>query len=580
MEGRNKKGLVNDARGLRKERRAKSRRRKAGLFVVLAAVAAVLVGVSTGGFLQGKGSQSKSGAGPKHGYASVLRPDVRSNPMKAPSTFPPTISNVTYRDIASQLPGLSWKDLGEAHQSVLDPSWASIRVQAPDRDEGYYAVFLKKRGKSWQAERSVLIDQNTYPKDPNAVLRDVPRDLSKTLEFPQQTSGPASNPADFAVKVIENQTAEKGKWTAGKVRGSGDYYVVPVEDKKDKKRHTNVYLTAGGGLYTVVAIGQDVTSTEAPGFPKDLVKQKETAGPEKVRFDPATAVTNGNIDQASIQAGLKEAQSAVEGYPGVAGFYAVDLKSGSGYGVRPNEEFFTASVIKVPVMIAVFRRIDEGKLSYKDVYKTKREDYATGAGGLQWEPVGTTQTIEDYLWLMITQSDNVATNALTRIVGGRDYVNQVAHSLGANDTLLYQKVSSERAAAPDLDNRSTPKDMATLLSSIYQNKAAGKQSCREMINLMEQNNLEFWMEAGVPPDVKVANKGGWIDRTYNDAGIVEYGKRPYVLAVFSKYGPPSLQAGGNMIALVSKGVWHSESGNVLEKKTVKERAKVNAKAKR
>ena len=580
MEGRNGKVSSSEARRLRKERRSKSRRRKAGLFIVLAAVAAALIGFSTGGLFQGKSSQSKTGGNPKHGYASVLQPDVRSNRVEAPSTFPPTIANIAYRNIASQLPGLSWKDIEEAHQSVLDPSWASIRVNTPDREEGYYAVFLKKKGKSWQPERSVIIDQNTYPKDPNAVLRDVPRDLSKTLEFPQQTSGSAASPAEFATKVIDNQTAEKGKWTAGKVRSSGDYYVVPVEDKKDKKRQTNVYLTAGNGLYSVIAIGQDITSTEAPGFPKDLVKQEKTASSEKAHFATDKTVVHGGIDQKSIQSGLKAAQSAVEGYPGVAGFYAIDSKSGAGYGVRPNEKFFTASVIKVPVMIAVFRRIDEGKLSYKDVYKTKREDYATGAGGLQWQPVGTQETIEDYLWFMITQSDNVATNALTRIVGGREYVNQVAHSLGAKDTLLYQKVSSERAASPSLDNRSTPKDMATLLSAIYENKADSEQSCHEMISLMDQNNLEFWMEAGVPPDVKVANKGGWIDRTYNDVGIVQYNKRPYALAVFSKFGPPSLQDGGNMIALVSKGVWQAESGNVLEKDTVKKRAKVNPKAKR
>ena len=88
-----------------------------------------------------------------------------------------------------------------------------------------------------------------------------------------------------------------------------------------------------------------------------------------------------------------------------------------------------------------------------------------------------------------------------------------------------------------------------------------------MIGFLEQNNLEFWMEAGVPPDVKVANKGGWIDRTYNDVGIVEYDKRPYVLATFSKYGPPSLQTGGNMIALVSKGVWQARIGETSSKRT-------------
>jgi beta-lactamase class A len=160
-------------------------------------------------------------------------------------------------------------------------------------------------------------------------------------------------------------------------------------------------------------------------------------------------------------------------------------------------------------MAAVYRKIESGDLKYSDTFKTTEDDWAAGAGWLRWDTPGATTTVEDALWLMMTQSDNVATNALVRLVGGPEYVNEVAQDLGAKDTVLHWKLSSERAAVPSLDNRTTPRDMAKMLASIKRGDATGEFGTKEMIGLLEQNQLEYWMEAGVPPGIPVANKGRW-----------------------------------------------------------------------
>ena len=89
---------------------------------------------------------------------------------------------------------------------------------------------------------------------------------------------------------------------------------------------------------------------------------------------------------------------------------------GFGYGVRP-DEFFTASIIKVPVMVAVYRKVDEGELSFSQMIEIKRRIGRPGPGGCSGSGRGR-QTVGDLLLLMMTQSDNVATNALVRTVGG------------------------------------------------------------------------------------------------------------------------------------------------------------------
>lgn len=544
----------------------KLKRLKLAVFGVLVIVAAGSAALNLGLF-PGKRDASAYNRHPRqhHHYSRVLDPTMGQPPLPKPSSS--SIANAAYETISPELPTLGKGGVRDAHQSVLDPSWASVRVQANGKD-GYYAVFLHKTGDIWHPERSVLVQQgyslqDASPKDVKAVVEDLPKDLTIELSPSYQASSIASTPEAQAIEAMEQDVPKDGKWKATAEKNSGRYHVVQVQNEKHKTQRTRVYITGEKGDFSVAGIGQNLTSADLPDFPEKLVKKTPRYTPEQAHIEPAKPVFHGDVHKGRVGRGLKKAERYVKNYPGIAGFYVLDLKSGSGYGVRPDEPFFSASVIKVAVMVAVYRRIDEGKLHYKDKIKIKKQDKAPGSGNLQWEPAGTPHSVEDYLWLMITRSDNVATNVLTRAVGGRDYVNKVARSLGARDTVLYQKLSDNRAAVPSLDNRTTPHDMATILAKIYEGKAASRQSCKEMVDLLRHNNMEWWMEAGVPPSVKVANKGGWLDSTFNDAGIVEYKKRPYVLAIFTQYGPNNLQQGGNLLADVSRSIWLAQSGETL-----------------
>jgi len=265
-------------------------------------------------------------------------------------------------------------------------------------------------------------------------------------------------------------------------------------------------------------------------------------------------------DREQVQKILEGARQEIEDYHGVAGLYVWDLEKDYGYGIRPDEQFFTASIIKVPIMVAVYRKVDAGELEFSQQIEIKEEDWAAGAGWLQWEKAGTKQTVGDLLLLMMAQSDNVAANALVRTVGGADHVNEVARSMGAEDTLLYQKVSSERGVVPALDNRSTPRDMATMMRQIAEGKAASEKSCGYMIDLMHEDKLDWWLDAGLPPGVDAANKAGWLYRVYDEVGVVEEDDHRYVIAILTKHGTADVYEGQDLIKNLSNSVWESESG--------------------
>lgn len=254
---------------------------------------------------------------------------------------------------------------------------------------------------------------------------------------------------------------------------------------------------------------------------------------------------------------LRELEEEVSGYAGVAGVYVQDAGGEWGYGARPDESFFSASVIKVPVMVAVFRRVEQGELSLDESYPTREEDWAAGAGTLQYDVPGESHTLESYLRKMMGESDNVATNALIRLAGGPDYVNSVASDLGAESTLLYQPVTSERAAVPALDNRTTPRDMARMLAAVGSGEAASPGNCRRMLGLLGTNEFEGGIENGLPDDAEVNNKSGWLYKVYNDAAVVEHDGEEYVISIFSKYGPATRES-GEITERISEAVWEAQ----------------------
>ncbi|MBA2715047.1 MAG: serine hydrolase [Rubrobacteraceae bacterium] len=306
---------------------------------------------------------------------------------------------------------------------------------------------------------------------------------------------------------------------------------------------------------------ENVFAAKVPEPTIEKMDLKHLPDVDGATFSSTEPVMDGvpDADRERIENVLGEARKEIEGYHGIAGLYVRDLEGDFGYGIRPDEKFFTASIIKVPIMVAVYRKVDEGDLSFSQEVEIKDEDWAAGAGWLQWEKAGTKQTVGDLLLLMMTQSDNVAANALVRMVGGPEHVNEVARSMGAEDTLVYQKISSERGAVPAIDNRSTPHDMATMMQQIAEGKAASEKSCGYMIDLMHEDKLDWWLDAGLPEDVDAANKAGWLYRVYDEVGIVEHDGHRYVIAILSKHGSADVYEGQDMIKNLSQDVWESQT---------------------
>ncbi|MGD8188969.1 serine hydrolase [Brevibacillus ginsengisoli] len=238
----------------------------------------------------------------------------------------------------------------------------------------------------------------------------------------------------------------------------------------------------------------------------------------------------GQIEQLLEQAG------------GSWGAVIEDLHTQERFEHNPDQQFYAASLIKVPIMAAVFTDVYQGKYSFEDFYTLRQEDLVGGAGVLQHLTAGTPITIYDLVTLMIIQSDNSATNILIDRVGKKK-IRQVMQKYQMNNSQFFNKLMMIPAELEGY-NEVTAGDMA----SIYRHMAAGKilsyNSCLQMISILKKQQLRDSIPFHLPdPDSEVigglpkwelANKTGNVTNINHDVGILYVGDSAIMISLLSK----------------------------------------------
>jgi beta-lactamase class A len=224
---------------------------------------------------------------------------------------------------------------------------------------------------------------------------------------------------------------------------------------------------------------------------------------------------------------------AVEACPFQAGVSLMTL-DGDIWGHRENEQCSAASVIKIPLMVEIMRQVDSGKRNLDDIHVLLREDKAVGSGVLLEMHDGLEVTLHDLLYLMISISDNTATNILIDFAGMEE-TNQRMQSFGFNGTVLNRKMQGRSALPGQKENLVVPAECSQLIKLILTGKAASKDSCDVMVNLLktQQNRRRLARPLTDQHEhIEFGSKTGSIAGVCNDAGFFRVGDRTVVLSVF------------------------------------------------
>ena len=209
---------------------------------------------------------------------------------------------------------------------------------------------------------------------------------------------------------------------------------------------------------------------------------------------------------------------------GVVGYEIVDLTSNDRIAHLERESFPTASAIKLAIVYELYKQVAEGRLKLDETQILDRAKAVGGSGVLIH--MGTpTLSLRDYATLMVTLSDNTATNVLIDRVGMSDVTRRM-QQLGLPGTRLRRHMMDAAAGRRGDENVSTPSELIALLKALQ-----SMPDAIALLKLPKENRLR----RGLPAGVESADKSGELDGVRVDAGIVFLKNRPYAFSVMTTY---------------------------------------------
>ncbi len=222
------------------------------------------------------------------------------------------------------------------------------------------------------------------------------------------------------------------------------------------------------------------------------------------------------VETKEIEGRIK---AKVGGLQGTYGIYVYNLTSRHSYGFNQDEVFPASSLIKLPVILTLYQEAEAGEIDLESEYVLKAEDKKTGAGVIQYKPVGTKYTYRELTQLMGRHSDNTAFNVVRQLLGD-EKIQVTIDELGMTRTSLKE-------------NKTSPADIGSFFRKFYAQSLLTRNHRDEIVDYLTKTDDEDRIPAGVPENVKVAHKIGNETDSFSDAGII-FGKELFILVILSK----------------------------------------------
>jgi beta-lactamase class A len=210
-----------------------------------------------------------------------------------------------------------------------------------------------------------------------------------------------------------------------------------------------------------------------------------------------------------------------------------------------DDEFYAASIIKVPIMAAVFALVAEGKLSLSDKIQVRSEDVVPGDGILKNLTPGLEWTIHDLITLMIIESDNTATNRLIDLVGVEN-IQLFMTVWGFKQSHFRHKLQIKSFRKDHETNVITPKEMTQFLKNIASGNIVSMSACLKMIKIMKQQKMNDLLPRLLPendgligmiPNWEMAHKTGYVPGVEHNVGLFYLPRHTFAISVLSKNVP-------------------------------------------
>lgn len=259
----------------------------------------------------------------------------------------------------------------------------------------------------------------------------------------------------------------------------------------------------------------------------------------------------------SEMSGLKkQLQNLMAQYPAIKpAIYVWEYDRGQYLDINAEKIYPAASIIKLPVLVRMFKAIEANQFTIYDEMKMHEQYRSSGSGNLQYARAGNSYTIDHLAKIMIQDSDNTSTNMIMAKLGGMDDINIGLRDWGISTTYV-------RTWLPDLGgtNKTTAADIAKILYNLDNPGFLNINSRESIIDYMSHVKNDRLIQAGLGDGALFIHKTGDIGTMLGDAGIVyaPNGKK-YIIVILANR-PYNSPQGKDFIVKASELIYKTIAG--------------------
>lgn len=262
-------------------------------------------------------------------------------------------------------------------------------------------------------------------------------------------------------------------------------------------------------------------------------------GQGSVKASQSTAALQTRIDEVIASAQTKGITVGAT-FQDLNGVYGGGSLSAGAHG----QAFKAASTIKLGITSYLMHGVDQGKWSLDTPITVESSDVVGGAGTIQSDVAALPKdfTLSELMRLMITVSDNTATNRLIDFAGGFDNINAYTQSVGLVDSGFHLGRKMILPHTAEEENWISSDEDAKLLTLIYRASTdtsggiISQESAKQVITWMRQQTVNTKFGAVIPREV-LANKTGENTDVSHDTGYVLVPGREVALSVMTSFDP-------------------------------------------
>ncbi len=231
-------------------------------------------------------------------------------------------------------------------------------------------------------------------------------------------------------------------------------------------------------------------------------------------------------------------------FSGTLGVAAHNLKTGEQIVLNADVVYPTASMVKIGILLELFRRREAGDLSLDEIITVGKADKTAGSGLLENMSDSVPISLYNLAVLMNAISDNTATNVLIDRLGMAQ-INAAMQNAGMTRTRLTEKIvfTPNRKIKYPRFAVGTPRDFMTLMVNLHTGRLLNAHNTADMLAVMKiqknMGNLTRYMNFnpfGRDDKAWVASKTGSITGVRNETGIIHTRRGAHVVSVMTKNG--------------------------------------------